>query len=197
MSLCYLVVFLNKHSSWLLSFCHFQNGRRPLLQLLHPNCPRYFSPDDLASLDLSIPSLCTKANAKLFYFFVKLANDAAASLKLNESFFPLYQGGLEVNSDLDKPVKSAKVGQDVEEDNSDTEDVTTESDKRTNEGGKKDPFLRRQELLVNSGLAEVGIHCTFACIYFLFLHSCSLEDLCYSSSFIKDVSCQLFATNQF
>lgn len=126
------------------------------MQLLHPNCPRYFSPDDLASLDLSIPSLCTKANAKLFYFFVKLANDAAASLKLNESFFPLYQGGLEVNSDLDKPVKSAKVGQDVEEDNSDTEDVTTESDKRTNEGGKKDPFLRRQELLVNSGLAEVG-----------------------------------------
>lgn len=126
------------------------------MQLLHPNCPRYFSPDDLASLDLSIPSLCTKANAKLFYFFVNLANEAAALLKLNESFFPLYQGGLEVNSDLDKPVKSAKVGQDVEEDNSDTEDVTTESDKRTNEGGKKDPFLRRQELLVNSGLAEVG-----------------------------------------
>ncbi|KAE9455155.1 hypothetical protein C3L33_12926, partial [Rhododendron williamsianum] len=111
-----------------------KNGRRPLLQLLHPNCPRYFSPDDLASLDLSIPSLCTKANAKLF--------------------FPLYQGGLEVNSDLDKLEKSSKVGEDVEEDNSDTEDATTESDKRTNEGGKKDPFLRRQELLVNSGLAE-------------------------------------------
>ncbi|XP_058212550.1 pumilio homolog 24 [Rhododendron vialii] len=100
-----------------------KNGRRPLLQLLHPNCPRYFSPDDLASLDLSIPSLCTK-------------------------------GGLEVNSDLDKLEKSSKVGEDVEEDNSDTEDVTTESDKRANEGGKKDPFLRRQELLVNSGLAE-------------------------------------------
>ncbi|KAH0855626.1 hypothetical protein HID58_000907, partial [Brassica napus] len=28
------------------------NGRRPLLQLLHPNSSRYFSRDDLASLDL-------------------------------------------------------------------------------------------------------------------------------------------------
>lgn len=132
-----------------------------------------------------------------FTFSLKLANDAAASLKLNESFFPLYQGGLEVNSDLDKPVKSAKVGQDVEEDNSDTEDVTTESDKRTNEGGKKDPFLRRQELLVNSGLAEVGNPLHLCMHLFLLLHSCSLEDLCNSSSFINDVSCQLFATNQF
>ncbi|CAF1927705.1 unnamed protein product, partial [Brassica napus] len=35
-----------------------QNGRRPLLQLLHPNSSRYFSRDDLASLDLSVPSLC-------------------------------------------------------------------------------------------------------------------------------------------
>lgn len=99
-----------------------KNGRRPLLQLLHPNCPRYFSPDDLASLDISIPSLCTK-------------------------------GGKEVNSGLDKQ-ESSEVGEDGEEDNSDTEDVTTESNKETNEGGKKDPFLRRQELLVNSGLAE-------------------------------------------
>lgn len=37
-----------------------KNGRRVLFQLLHPNCPRYFSPDDLASLDLSIPSLSTE-----------------------------------------------------------------------------------------------------------------------------------------
>ncbi|KAH0943130.1 hypothetical protein HID58_002767, partial [Brassica napus] len=33
------------------------NGRRPLLQLLHPNSSRYFSRDDLASLDLYVPSL--------------------------------------------------------------------------------------------------------------------------------------------
>ncbi|XP_051152665.1 pumilio homolog 24 isoform X2 [Andrographis paniculata] len=37
-----------------------QNGRRPFLQLLHPNCQRYFSPDDLTSLSMSIPSLKSK-----------------------------------------------------------------------------------------------------------------------------------------
>ncbi|XP_027115959.1 pumilio homolog 24-like isoform X1 [Coffea arabica] len=37
-----------------------QNGRRSLLQLLHPNCSRYLSPDDLMSLSLSIPSFNTK-----------------------------------------------------------------------------------------------------------------------------------------
>ncbi|XP_057487194.1 pumilio homolog 24-like [Actinidia eriantha] len=98
-----------------------KNGRRPLLQLLHPNCPRYFSPDDLASLNLSIPSLCNKGDA-------------------------------EENSDLDKQKKSSEVGEDGE-DNSDTENVESEN-LNSVEGGKKDPFLRRQELLVNSGLAE-------------------------------------------
>ncbi|KAI6706921.1 hypothetical protein NL676_009883 [Syzygium grande] len=37
-----------------------KNGRRPLLQLLHPNCGRYLSPSDFASLNSSIPSLCRK-----------------------------------------------------------------------------------------------------------------------------------------
>ncbi|CAA6661975.1 unnamed protein product [Spirodela intermedia] len=37
-----------------------KTGRRPILQLLHPQCPRYLSPDDLASLSLSVPSLCSK-----------------------------------------------------------------------------------------------------------------------------------------
>lgn len=36
----------------------------------------------------------------------------------------------------------------------DTE-VDPDDDIQLPEGGKKDPFLRRQELLVNSGLAEV------------------------------------------
>lgn len=42
-----------------------QNGRRPLLQLLHPNCARYLSPSDFASLNSSIPSLCSKVNFPL------------------------------------------------------------------------------------------------------------------------------------
>ncbi|KAM3324004.1 pumilio 24 [Capsicum chacoense] len=37
-----------------------QNGRRPLLQLLHPNSSRHFSPDELAALGSSVPSLVTK-----------------------------------------------------------------------------------------------------------------------------------------
>ncbi|KAL4581175.1 hypothetical protein LXL04_017384 [Taraxacum kok-saghyz] len=37
-----------------------KNGRRPILQLLHPNCSRYLSPDDLSLLDSSIPSLLIK-----------------------------------------------------------------------------------------------------------------------------------------
>ncbi|XP_065043375.1 pumilio homolog 24-like isoform X2 [Musa acuminata AAA Group] len=34
-----------------------KNGRRTLLQLLHPQCSRYFAPEDLACLSLSVPSL--------------------------------------------------------------------------------------------------------------------------------------------
>ncbi|XP_066335031.1 pumilio homolog 24-like [Miscanthus floridulus] len=34
-----------------------KNGRRPLLQLLHPLCSRYLSPDDLACLNYNVPSL--------------------------------------------------------------------------------------------------------------------------------------------
>ncbi|KAI8012083.1 hypothetical protein LOK49_LG06G03325 [Camellia lanceoleosa] len=107
-----------------------KNGRRPLLQLLHPNYPRYFSPDDLVSLNLTIPSLCTKGESDL-------------------------------NSDSDKKKKTLEVGKDGEE-NSGTEDVIAESNKSTTsgestdliDGGKKDHLVRRQELLVNSGLAE-------------------------------------------
>uniref|UniRef100_A0A0A9DQU2 APUM24 n=1 Tax=Arundo donax TaxID=35708 RepID=A0A0A9DQU2_ARUDO len=37
-----------------------KNGRRPLLQLLHPLCSRYLSPADLACLSYSVPSLISK-----------------------------------------------------------------------------------------------------------------------------------------
>ncbi|KAL6526490.1 hypothetical protein OROGR_015580 [Orobanche gracilis] len=93
-----------------------QNGRRPFLQLLHPNCTRYFSPDDLTSLTLSIPSLKNK-----------------------------------IESDDSEAVGEDTTGGD---DNSD-------SNIQLNEGGKKSSLKRRQELLVNSGLAEklIGACC--------------------------------------
>ncbi|WOL11133.1 hypothetical protein Cni_G19894 [Canna indica] len=34
-----------------------KNGRRIVLELLHPQCSRYFAPEDLACLNLSVPSL--------------------------------------------------------------------------------------------------------------------------------------------
>ncbi|CAL9095303.1 unnamed protein product, partial [Musa acuminata var. zebrina] len=39
-----------------------KNGRRTVLQLLHPQCSRYFAPEDLACLSLSVPSLSAQAN---------------------------------------------------------------------------------------------------------------------------------------
>ncbi|XP_011071411.1 pumilio homolog 24 [Sesamum indicum] len=86
-----------------------QNGRRPFLQLLHPNCARYFSPDDLTSLSLPIPSLKNKGES---------------------------DGGETVEEDKDG------------------EGDHSNASIQLNEGGKKDSFKRRQELLVNSGLAE-------------------------------------------
>ncbi|KAL2244299.1 UNVERIFIED_CONTAM: Pumilio 24 [Sesamum indicum] len=98
-----------------------QNGRRPFLQLLHPNCARYFSPDDLTSLSLPIPSLKNKATSS--------------------SFSSLSLGG------------ESDGGETVEEDK-DGEGDHSNASIQLNEGGKKDSFKRRQELLVNSGLAE-------------------------------------------
>ncbi|XP_025797709.1 pumilio homolog 24 isoform X2 [Panicum hallii] len=42
-----------------------KNGRRPLLQLLHPLCSRYLSPVDLACLSYSVPSLSSRKDEAL------------------------------------------------------------------------------------------------------------------------------------
>ncbi|KAL0538014.1 hypothetical protein IC582_027008 [Cucumis melo] len=95
-----------------------KNGRRVLLQLLHPNCSRYFSPDDLASLNSSIPSLCSKGESGVEKAEEKVENDTG-----------------EKESEADGSKVSAEGSEVVE-------------------GGKKDPLIRRHELLVDSGLAE-------------------------------------------
>ncbi|OVA18708.1 Pumilio RNA-binding repeat [Macleaya cordata] len=99
-----------------------KNGRRPLLQLLHPNCHRYFGPEDLASLSSSVPSLCQKDE------------------------------GSEVNSELGS---GKGTGNDMETAGADTDNSkSTGESEQLVDGGKKDPSVRRVELLVNSGLAE-------------------------------------------
>ncbi|XP_059433723.1 pumilio homolog 24-like [Corylus avellana] len=103
-------------------------GRRLLLQLLHPNCSRYLSPDDLSSLNLSIPSLSAKGESE--------ASSEVKSSKVDEF------SGEEAKDDTKVTVAEGNTN-------------TSSSDNiQLVEGGKKDPFLRRQELLVNSGLAE-------------------------------------------
>ncbi|KAK2645304.1 hypothetical protein Ddye_020499 [Dipteronia dyeriana] len=104
-----------------------KSGRRLLLHLLHPNCSRYLSPDDLASLNLSIPSLCAKDESEL--------NSETKSSKKEES------------SNEKAYLEAAAPAQA-------DESTDLDEDLHSVEGGKKDSFLRRQELLVNSGLAE-------------------------------------------
>ncbi|KAK6913729.1 CPL domain [Dillenia turbinata] len=106
-----------------------KSGRCMLLQLLHPNHPRYFTPDDQASLNLCIPSL---------------------------------KAGSEVDSVIDMQNATSEVDKPGDKEPSNDEEVT-EDEIRGNVsqdenlpvvGGKKDPSLRRQELLLQSGLAE-------------------------------------------
>ncbi|CAN0855634.1 Pumilio homolog 24 [Linum grandiflorum] len=104
-----------------------KNGRRPILQLLHPNCSRYFSPDEIASLNSSIPSLSAKAGV-----------ESSSKVDVND----------ETKTSTNE--ESGDGENDVEDDTmaegDETEDLV--------EGGKKDPSIRRRELLVESGLAE-------------------------------------------
>ncbi|KAM3231256.1 hypothetical protein ACQJBY_061431 [Aegilops geniculata] len=95
-----------------------KNGRRPLLQLLHPLCSRYLTPTDLICLKYSVPSLVSKDEA------------SESATKVN------------LDSKLDDVADKEHGG---------SEDTLVASD------SKKDPFKRRQELLVKSELFEVLI----------------------------------------
>ncbi|MED6106511.1 hypothetical protein PIB30_005139 [Stylosanthes scabra] len=104
-----------------------KNGRRPILQLLHPNCSRYFSPDELTSLNSSILSLSLK--------------DQSETSSQTEA--------LEVSPNDEKSKEDTEMAVDEP-----SKDDTPKDDSYVAEGGKKDPFVRRQELLIKSGLAE-------------------------------------------
>ncbi|XVF38778.1 hypothetical protein REPUB_Repub20aG0131200 [Reevesia pubescens] len=104
-----------------------KSGRCLLLQLLHPNCSRYLNPDDLASLNLSVPSLSAKNDSE--FKSEKFSRDE------------------EPSKEVAKSVPDEKATESGKND-------TPEENLYSAEGGKKDPFLRRRELLVSSGLAE-------------------------------------------
>lgn len=95
-----------------------KNGRRPLLQLLNPDCNKYLSPSDIAALAFTASSLCAKAEVPLkMTAHENETNDGTAAVDPDDSV------------DNENIVKLTGVG-------------------------KKDPCLRRYELLVKSGLAE-------------------------------------------
>ncbi|XP_010259453.1 PREDICTED: pumilio homolog 24 isoform X2 [Nelumbo nucifera] len=109
-----------------------KNGRRPLLQLLHPYCTRYFNPDDLASLNLFVSSLCTK--------------DEGSDVNLN-----LEQTDCSEVCEFQDSGAVASLETTVGGNNS---SISTNKNLQIVDGGKKDSSLRRRELLVDSGLAE-------------------------------------------
>ncbi|KAL9225155.1 hypothetical protein vseg_001108 [Gypsophila vaccaria] len=111
-----------------------KSARRPVLQLLHPFCQRYISLEDLADLNASIPSLCSKAGKE----------------STEDEDMPLAKSD---DKDVDELLNADP---EITELPPWEEGESTEpgDDMSLAEGGKKDPLVRRQELLVKSGLAE-------------------------------------------
>ncbi|KAE8690446.1 hypothetical protein F3Y22_tig00110895pilonHSYRG00451 [Hibiscus syriacus] len=121
-----------------------KSGRRLLLHLLHPNCSRYLISDGLAFLNLSVPSLTAKNDSEVGS--EKISRDKESNKKAAKSDIP--------EENLYEPTKeTATSDPDMTETESGKSDIPEES-LCSAEGGKKDPSLRRRELLVKSGLAE-------------------------------------------
>ncbi|XP_039000245.1 LOW QUALITY PROTEIN: pumilio homolog 24-like [Hibiscus syriacus] len=122
-----------------------KSGRRLLLQLLHPNCSRYFNSDGLAFLNLSVPSLSAKNDSEVRS--EKISRDKESSKEASKSDIP------EENLDEEPTKETATSDPDMTQSESGKSDIPEEN-LFSAEGGKKDPSLRRRELLVKSGLAE-------------------------------------------
>lgn len=122
-----------------------KSARRLLLQLLHPNYSRYLNTDGLASLNLTVPSLSSKNESEIKS--KKLSRDEESSKEAAKSDIP------EENLDEESTKEVATTDSDMEATESGKGDIPEEN-LNSAEGGKKDPSLRRRELLVNSGLAE-------------------------------------------
>ncbi|XP_052149675.1 pumilio homolog 24 [Oryza glaberrima] len=115
-----------------------KNGRRPLLQLLHPNCSRYLPPADLACLNYRVPSLISKDEAS------ESAAEDIPENKVDVATNKEQDGseGMQTENKVDAATNKEQDG---------SESMQSASD------SKKDPFQRRHELLIKSELAEVLI----------------------------------------
>ncbi|XP_039019672.1 pumilio homolog 24-like isoform X2 [Hibiscus syriacus] len=121
-----------------------KSGRRLLLQLLHPNSSRYLNSDGLAFLNLSVLSLSAKNNSEA----------GSENILSDESGKEAAKSDIpEENLDEERTKEEATTNSDMTETKSSKSDIPEEN-LYSAEGGKKDPSLRRKELLVKSGLAE-------------------------------------------
>lgn len=109
-------------------------GRRPLLHLLCPNAPCYFPPDVLATLRTRITSLSTSIEEELLKH--GHIEDSGHQKELSETVNPIPKS----NADDQRPRTEIEV--DVEENNS------------LEKTSRKEPYTRRFELLIKSGLAQ-------------------------------------------
>ncbi|KAK8939202.1 hypothetical protein KSP39_PZI011214 [Platanthera zijinensis] len=125
-----------------------KSGRRPLLQLLHPQCHRYFTPDDLACLNASVPSLCTQEKEKV------VSEDSPGN--------PLEGVAEDGPGKLLEGILEAVPEELLETDtdaimNHNSEHVDSTKTIQSAVCGKKEAIVRRNELLVDNGLAETLI----------------------------------------
>ncbi|XP_057817317.2 pumilio homolog 24 isoform X2 [Cryptomeria japonica] len=113
-------------------------GQRPLLHLLCPNARRYFPPDVLATLRLTITSLSTSTEEELSKH--GHIEDSGHQTRPSETVNPIPS-----NDENDQSQKMEdKIEVDVEENNS------------LEKTSRKDPYTRRFELLIKSGLAQIA-----------------------------------------
>ncbi|KAE8734258.1 TOPLESS-related 2 isoform 1 [Hibiscus syriacus] len=118
-----------------------KSGRRLLLQLLHPDCSLYLNSDGLAFLNLSVMSLSAKNDSEVGS--EKISRDESGKVAA-KSDIP------EENLDEEHTKEAATTNSDMTETRSGKSDIPEEN-LYSAEGGKKDPLLRRRELLVKSG----------------------------------------------
>ncbi|KAJ1292840.1 hypothetical protein BS78_01G020800 [Paspalum vaginatum] len=119
-----------------------KNGRRPLLQLLHPFCSRYLSPADLACLNYSVPSLSSREGET--ESSAEVISETGADAVTDKE--PEGLGDMQIVSE------SKKVSDDV----TDKEPKGLEGSQIVFES-KKDPSQRQHELLIKSDLAKALI----------------------------------------
>ncbi|KAK9086348.1 hypothetical protein Syun_028742 [Stephania yunnanensis] len=120
-----------------------KSGRRPLLQLLHPNSPRYLGVDDLATLSSFYSFSIWQGNA--IFFLLSFGEGSVDNSEADKQMIP---------SEVDKSVKGESDKEDAVADNKNTSKSPEESLHSVSKY-RFDPLFLRYELAVATGGAEI------------------------------------------